>query len=111
MLNTARDEMALASPRETRVRFLDLSYQDPAERTAILDAVAAVLQHGRIVLGPEVQEFERNVAALCHRRHAVGVGSGTDALILGLKALGIGPGDEVITSPFSWLRPAAGLLL
>jgi dTDP-4-amino-4,6-dideoxygalactose transaminase len=94
-----------------RVRFLDLSVTDQGEREAILQAIQAVLDHGRIVVGPEVQEFERQIADLCGRRHGIGVGSGTDALILGLKALGVGPGDEVITTPLSWLATGSAILL
>jgi dTDP-4-amino-4,6-dideoxygalactose transaminase len=94
-----------------RVRFLDLSVKDEAERAALRAAFETVLDHGRVVLGPEVEQFERRVADYCHRRFAVGVGSGTDALILGLKALGIGPGDEVITTPLSWLATGSAILL
>lgn len=94
-----------------RVRFLDLSVTDTDERAAITQAIDTVLDHGRMVLGPEVQEFEREIAAFCGRRHAIGVGSGTDALILGIKALGIGPGDEVITTPLSWLATGSAILL
>ncbi len=93
------------------VRFLDLSVTDAAERAEILAAVTAVLDHGRVVLGPEVQELERLIALACQRHFAIGVGSGTDALILGLKALGIGPGDEVITTPLSWLATGSAILL
>jgi dTDP-4-amino-4,6-dideoxygalactose transaminase len=93
------------------VRFLNLSVTDESERAAILSAVTDVLDHGRVVLGPEVQEFERRLARHCRHRYAVGVGSGTDALILGLKALGIGAGDEVITTPLSWLVTGSAILL
>ena len=94
-----------------RVRFLDLSIKDDAEKAEVLQAISTVLDHGRIVLGPEVFEFERKVAAFCRRRYAVGVGSGTDALIIGLKALDIGPGDEVITTPLSWLATGSAILI
>ena len=94
-----------------RVRFLDLSIKDDAEKAGVLQAISTVLDHGRIVLGPEVFEFERKVAAFCRRRYAVGVGSGTDALIIGLKALDIGPGDEVITTPLSWLATGSAILI
>ena len=104
-----RDGAAVATP--VRVRFLDLSVSDKGERHAILSAVETVLDHGRVVLGPEVQEFERRIADLCGRRHGVGVGSGTDALLLGLKSLGIGSGDEVITTPLSWLATGSAILL
>jgi len=111
MLTVLRNQIAAASDVPVRVRFLDLRVKDEAERAEIIAAVTAVLDHGRIVLGPEVFEFERQAAALCCRRHAVGVGSGTDALILGLKALDIGPGDEVITTPLSWLATGSAILI
>jgi dTDP-4-amino-4,6-dideoxygalactose transaminase len=101
--------VAVAPP--VRVRFLDLRVEDVDERAAILDAVETLLDHGRMVMGPEVAEFERRIAAYCHRRHGIGVGTGTDALILGLKALGIGGGDEVITTPLSWLATGSSILL
>jgi dTDP-4-amino-4,6-dideoxygalactose transaminase len=94
-----------------RVPFLDLSVRDESERAAIMAAVASVLDHGRVVLGPEVREFERCVAEFCGRKFCIGVGTGTDSLILGIKALGIGPGDEVITTPLSWLATSSAILL
>ena len=60
-----------------------------------------VITRGWFILGPELEAFEEEFAAACGRAHAVGVGTGTDALALPLRALGIGPGDEVITSPLS----------
>ena len=101
---TGSSAVGVAAPR--RVPFLDLSIQDKSERDAILAAIETVLCHGRLILGPEVQDLERRIAASCGRRYGIGVGSGTDALILGLKALGIGGGDEVITTPLSWLATA-----
>jgi dTDP-4-amino-4,6-dideoxygalactose transaminase len=103
------NQAAIAVP--VRVRFLDLSVTDQDERVTILQAIETVLDHGRIVVGPEVREFERQIADLCGRRHGIGVGSGTDALILGLKALGVGPSDEVITTPLSWLATGSAILL
>lgn len=91
---------------DIRVPFLDLRVQDDEERTALLAAIEGVLKHGRIILGPEVEELESGVATYVGRRHAVGVGSGTDALILGLRSLGLGPGDEVITTPLSFIATA-----
>jgi UDP-2-acetamido-2-deoxy-ribo-hexuluronate aminotransferase len=102
-------QVSVADP--VRVRFLDLRVNDQDERAAILQAVETLLDHGRVVLGPEVEEFEGRIAQFCGRRHGIGVGSGTDALILGLKALGMGPGDEVITTPLSWLATGSAILL
>jgi dTDP-4-amino-4,6-dideoxygalactose transaminase len=85
-----------------KVPFLDLRVS-AEERRVLLDAVDAVFQHGRFILGPEVQEFETAVAKYCGRKFAIGTGSGTDALLLALKALDIGPGDEVITTSLSWI--------
>ncbi len=67
------------------------------ERSEILRAVEDVLSSGSVILGEHVQRFESAFAGYCGRRHGIGVASGTDALFLGLKALGVGPGDEVIT--------------
>ena len=96
---------------QLRVPFLDLRVSDDEERAELLRAVETVLRHGRFVLGPEVQEFEQQVARFCRRSHAVAVGSGTDALFLGLKALGIGDGDEVITTPLSFIATANAISL
>ncbi|MGE0362351.1 MAG: DegT/DnrJ/EryC1/StrS family aminotransferase [Vicinamibacterales bacterium] len=71
------------------------------DRAAIEAAIARVLDSGWFVLGPEVAAFESEFAAAAGARHAVGVNTGTDAIALALRGLGIGPGDEVITSPLS----------
>lgn len=89
-----------------RVPFLDLRVSDDGEREALLAAVDRVLRHGRIVLGPEVTDLEEEVAIRVGRRFAVGVNSGTDALILTLRALGVGPGDEVIVPALSFVATA-----
>ena len=93
------------------VPFLDLRVTDDVERQELLTAVETVLRHGRMVLGPEVGQFEQVIAASCGRAHAVGVNSGTDALYLGLRSLGIGPGDEVITTSLSWVATANAIAL
>lgn len=77
----------------------------------LLAAIERVLDHGLYVLGPEVAEFEARFAAYCGTRYAVGVSDGTTALILVLRALGIGPGDEVITAPNSFIASAAAAAL
>lgn len=94
-----------------KVPFLDLRVRDEARRRELLEAVDHVLQHGRIILGPEVQELESRVAAYCRRSYGVAVGSGTDALHVALKALNLSPGDEVITTPLSAVATANAIAL
>lgn len=93
------------------VRFLDLSVKDPVLKGDLVQAVDQVLTHGRIVLGPEVAEFEKEIAGLCRQQYAVGVGSGTDALYMALRSLDVGPGDEVITTPMSWIATVNAITL
>ena len=87
----------------TQIPYVKIAAQHAAIKAELLAAIGEVLDSGQFILGKQVQEFEERFAALCGVRHAVGVNSGTDALILGLKALGIGPGDEVITVPNSFV--------
>ena len=96
---------------DIKIPFLDLSVKDAALKSRLLSAVDAVLTHGRIVLGPEVEQLEGRLADYCQRRYAVGVNSGTDALYLALRALEIGPGDEVITTPLSWIATANAIAM
>jgi dTDP-4-amino-4,6-dideoxygalactose transaminase len=84
---------------------------DAALKEDLLRAVDRVLSHGQIVLGPEVEAFEAKIAWICGRRYAVGVSSGTDALYTALRALDIGPGDEVITTPLSWIATLNAIVL
>ncbi len=74
-------------------------------------AVERVIARGWFVLGPEVEAFEHEFAAACHATHTVGVGTGTDGLALALRALGIGPGDEVITTPLSAAFSALAIMM
>ena len=76
-----------------KVRFLNLSVIDVDERKNYLDAIEGVLKHGQLVIGPEVGDFERKIEEFYGSKYAVGVSSGTDALFIGLKALGIKEGD------------------
>src|SRR5580704_3355839 len=81
-----------------------------AHAAAIQAAITRVLEGGSYILGAEVAEFERSFAEFCGAKHAIGVASGTDALILGLKALGIGSGDEVITVSHTAVATVSAIL-
>jgi dTDP-4-amino-4,6-dideoxygalactose transaminase len=85
-----------------RIPVLDLTPEIEMLWDDLMQAVQRVLRSGRFILGPEVGAFEAEVAAYLGVRHAVGVNSGTDALVISLRALGIGQGDEVITTPFTF---------
>ena len=97
MMDTAKEH----SRRE--VRFRDLSVVDAQQKRELLEAVDRVLTHGQLLLGPEVEQFEERMAQYFGVKYCVGVGSGSDALHLALRSFGIGPGDEVITTPLSWI--------
>lgn len=86
-----------------KVRFCDLSVRDQSIKANLLEAVSRVLDHGQLILGQEVEQFETLFARRCDMAYCVGVGSGTAALYLSLRALDIGPNDEVITTPLSWI--------
>lgn len=94
-----------------RIPYVDLALQNRALKGELLDAVAGVIDSGQFILGEETERFEKEFAALCETEYAVSVNSGTDALILALKCLGIGPGDEVITAPNSYLASASCIAL
>lgn len=91
---------------EMTVPFLDLAVRDPDHKRALMAAVERVLDHGRIVHGPEVTLFEEKMALSTRRKFGVGVSSGTNALYLALRAAGVGPDDEVITTALSWVATA-----
>lgn len=88
---------------ETTIPYINLAAQHQPLKSEILEAIGRVIDHGVFILGEEVTRFEEAFARLCGVRYAVGVNSGTDALVLALRALGIGPGDEVITVPNSFV--------
>lgn len=89
---------------------LDLVRETSALRSELDAAIASVLDSGAFVGGSVVEAFERSFAEAVGTKHAVGLNSGTDALILALDALGIGPGDEVVTTPFSFFATAEAIV-
>jgi dTDP-4-amino-4,6-dideoxygalactose transaminase len=93
-----------------RVPLLDLTAQYSAIQAEIRQAIDAVLESQRFVLGSNVSAFESEVAHFCQSPHAVGVASGSDALLLALMAIGFGHGDEVITTPFTFFATAAAVV-
>jgi dTDP-4-amino-4,6-dideoxygalactose transaminase len=94
-----------------KVPFLDLRVLDAELKREMLRAIETVMDHGRILLGPEVDALERELAAYCGVKHALAVGSGTDALVLAVRALGLGAGDEVITPAITFVGTANGIAL
>lgn len=94
-----------------KIPYVDLAVRDERLKAELLDAVAGVLESGSFILGPRVEAFEQAFARSCGARFAVGVASGLDALTLSLRALGIGPGDEAITAPNSFVGSASCIAL
>lgn len=100
------------------IQFIDLEAQQhqrlPDGRTireAVDDRIASVLNHGRYILGPEVEELEHTLAAYVGVKHCIAVASGTDALLIALMTLGVQAGDEVITTPFSFISTSETIAL
>ncbi len=92
-----------------KVPLLDLKAQFSAIRDEVMPALLAVIERQQFILGPEVEELEKAIAELSATRYAVACASGTDALLLSLKALDLRPGDEVITTPFTFFATAGAI--
>lgn len=103
--------MSTATASRITVPILDLKAQYASIKEEIQAAIHSVLENQHFILGPEVKALEKEIAEYCGAKYAVGVASGTDALILGLKACGIGPGDEVIVPSFSFIATADAVSL
>lgn len=103
------EESALLEEPELDVPFLDLRAQFATIRTELMQAIEAVMESQRFIGGPQVRELEERIAAYCGCEVAVGVSSGTDALLASLMSLGIGPGDEVVTTPYTFFATAGSI--
>ena len=86
----------------SEMRFIDLKTQYQKLQNGINQSIQRVLNHGQFIMGPEVAELEARLAAFVGVKHCVGVSNGTDALLIAMMALGIEPGDEIITTPFTF---------
>src|SRR5580692_9255939 len=92
-----------------KVPFLDLKAQNDPIRAELLSSIEEVIDRTAFAGGPYVAKFEKEFAAFCHTRYAVGLGNGTDALWFALLALGVGPGDEVITVAHTFMATAEAI--
>ena len=93
------------------MEFIDLKSQQARIKAKIDKRIQDVLSHGRYVMGPELEELEERLKNYVGTRHCIGASSGTDTLLIAMMALGIGPGDEVITVPFTWISTAEMIAL
>jgi len=91
------------------VPLLDLRAQHSMIRDSVVSAMMKVVDDQAFILGEPVERFEREVAALSHTTHAIGCANGTDAILLSLRALGVGHGDEVVTTPFTFFATAGAI--
>ncbi len=94
-----------------KVKYVNFPLQYEGIKDELLSAVKKVFESGNYVLGPELETLEKNFAKFCGTKHALGIANGTDALILAMKVLGIGRGDEVITAPNSFIATAGAIIM
>src|SRR5512141_401298 len=95
----------------TPIEFVDLKTQQRKILPELDRRMKAVLQHGRYIMGPEIQELEEKLAAFVGVKHCIAVASGTDALLIALMVLGVGSGDEVVTTPFTFISTGETIAL
>ncbi len=93
------------------MEFIDLKAQYAALKQSIDARIQRVLDHGQYIMGPEVREMEERLEAYAGARHCIAVASGTEALLIAMMALGVKPGDEVVTSPFTFVATAEMIVL
>lgn len=93
------------------IEFIDLKAQMRALRAPVDERIQKVLDHGQFIMGPEVVEMETRLAGLTGAKHCISVASGTEALLISLMALDVGPGDEIVTTPFTFVATAETIVL
>jgi len=93
-------------PAQKPMDFIDLKAQQQAILPGLLERIKVVLAHGQYIMGPEVRELEAGLAAYVGVKHAISCSSGTDALLMPLLAYGVGPGDAIFTTPFTFIATA-----
>ncbi len=93
------------------IPFIDLKTQYQALKPQIQARIDAVLEHGQYIMGLEVKELEEKLAAFTGAKHCITCASGTEALLMSLMALGVGPGDEIVTTPFTFVATAEVIVL
>ena len=98
-------------PPQAKIEFIDLKAQYAALRDEIAVRMQKVLDHGQYIMGPEVKELEAALVAHTGAKHCITVSSGTEALLIAMMALGLKPGDEVITTPFTFAATAETIVL
>lgn len=108
-ISEIKDTKKTTKESVTSVPLLDLKRQYVAIKTEIDEAIVKVVANTQFILGPEVKTFEESVASYCKTKFAIGVASGTDALLISLRACGVGPGDEVIIPTFSFFATASAV--
>ena len=92
-----------------KVPLLDVNAQNLPLESELTAAFTSVLRSGQFIMGPEMEAFEKEIAAMVECKHGIGCSSGTDAILLALMALGIGPGDEVLVPTFTFFATAIPL--
>ncbi len=93
------------------IPFIDLKIQYQALKSQIQQRINDVLEHGQYIMGPEVRELEQRLEVYSGAKHCITCASGTEALLISLMALGVGPGDEVITTPFTFAATVEMIVL
>jgi len=101
----------MTASNSPKVEFVDLKAQYKALKASIDARIQGVLDHGQFIMGPEVAELEGKLAALAGARHCITCASGTEALLIALMALDLKPGDEIITTPFTFIATAEVIVL